>query len=172
MAMRWTVAVGSVLGVLGFGGVLASPAAAQSRVIVPIVIQAPRAGVPSTTGTSTVHVTTRSTSPQPGVTTTRVTVTNTTNAGRAVGFPPAIQTRSTVPVGTPSVLVTIDRRLGPDGSGAPGQTRVIVSDVSQSGRAVGGPPALSMLSTAGRGQETFIITSEAPIDAPIVILAP
>ena len=172
MAMRWTVAVGSVLGVLGFGGVLASPAAAQSRVIVPIVIQAPRAGVPSTTGTSTVHVTTRSTSPQPGVTTTRVTVTNTTGSGGTVGGPTAIQTLTTVPPGTPSVLVTVDRRLGPSGPGAPGQTRVIVSDVSQSGRVVGGAPASSLLRTAGPGQQTLIITSEAPIDAPIVILAP
>jgi hypothetical protein len=170
--MRWTRVVTSVLGVLGLGAIPSGPATAQSRVIVPIVIQAPRAGAPSATGTPTVRVTTRTTSPQPGVTATRVTVTNTTGAGRAVGVAPTTQTRTTVPVGTPSVLVTVDRRAGPDGSGTPGQTRVTVRDVSQSGRTLGGPPAISMLQAAGRGQETFIITSEAPIDAPIVILAP
>ena len=169
--MRWTMVVASVLGALGFAGIPAGRAAAQSRVIVPIVIQAPRTGSAST-GTPTVRATTRTTSPQPGVTATQVTVTNTTGAGRTVGLPRATQTLTTVPVGTPSVLVTVDRRLGPDGSGAPGQTRVTVRDVSQSGRVLGGPPAASLLQGAGSGQQTFIITSEAPIDAPIVILAP
>jgi hypothetical protein len=170
--MSRTMVVVSMLGALGLGAIPAGRAAAQSRVVVPIVIQAPRAGSPAPTGPTTLRTTTRTTSPQPGVTTTRVTVTNTTGSGRAVGGPPATQTLSTVPPGTPSVLVTVDRRLGPDGSGAPGQTRVIVRDVSQSGRTLGGPAPVSTLSTAGRGQETFIITSEAPIDAPIVILAP
>jgi hypothetical protein len=117
-------------------------------------------------------VTTRSTSIQPGVTATRVTVTNTTGAGRTVGAPPPTQTLSTVPPGTPSVLVTVDRRLAPKGNGALGQTQVTVRDVSQSEGVLGGPPPLSRLQSAGRGQQTFIITSEAPIDAPIVILAP
>jgi hypothetical protein len=162
----------SMLGALGLGAIPAGWAAAQSRVIVPIVIQAPRANSPAPTGPTTLRTTTRTTSPQPGVTATRVTVTNTTGSGQVIGGPPAMQTLSTVPPGTPSVLVTVDRRLGPDGSGASGQTRVIVRDVSQSGRTLGGPAPVSTLSAAGRGQETLIITSEAPIDAPIVILAP
>jgi hypothetical protein len=170
--MRWTMVVVSGLGALGLGAILAVPAAAQSRVIVPIVIQAPRAGSPSGTRPTNVRVTTQTKSVQPGVTATRVTVTNTTDAGRTVGLPPATQTRSMVPVGTPSVLVTVDRRLGPNAAGTPGETRVIVSDVSQSVVTVGGPPVVSMGQVAGRGQQTFIITSEAPIDAPIVILAP
>lgn len=173
--MRGTIVVASVLGVLGLSGIPAAPAVAQSRVIVPIVIQAPRVAAPPATGTPTVHVTTRTTMPQPGVTSTNVTVTNTTGAGRAVGFPPAVQTMRTVPIGTPSVQVTVDRRLGPPGpagSGVPGQTQITVQDVSQSGRAVGGPAPVSVFQSAGPGQQTFIITSEAPIDAPIVILAP
>ena len=170
--MRRAMVVASVLGVLGAVGIPAASAWAQSRVIVPIVIQAPPAGVPSATGTQTLRVTTRSTSPQPGVTATRVTVTNTTGAGQTVGAPSPTQTLSTVPLGTPSVLVTVDRRLAPAGSGALGQTRVTVSDVSQSGQLLGGRPPVSLLQGAGRGQQTFIITSEAPIDAPIVILAP
>jgi hypothetical protein len=169
--MRRAVVVASVFGAVGLAGLPAAPASAQSRVIVPIVIQAPRASVPST-GTPTVTVTTRSTSLQPGVTATRVTVTNTTGAGRTVGAPSPTQTLSTVPPGTPSVLVTVDRRLAPNRSGALGQTQVTVRDVSQSGQVLGGTPPVSLLQTAGRGQQTFIITSEAPIDAPIVILGP
>jgi hypothetical protein len=79
---------------------------------------------------------------------------------------------TTVRAGTPSVLVTVDRRLGPDGSGAPGRTRVTVEDVSHSNRAVGFPAPVSTQRTVGPGHQTLIITSEAPIDAPIVILAP
>ena len=169
--MRWTMVVASGLGVLGLVGILAGPALAQSRVIVPIVIQVPRTTSPSA-GTPSVHVTTQTMSPQPGVTATRITVQDTTGAVRAVGLRPPIQTMSTVRSGTPSVLVTIDRRLGPKGTGTPGETQIIVNDVSQSVGTLGGPPAVSTSRTAGRGQQTFIITSEAPIDAPIVILAP
>jgi hypothetical protein len=168
--MRWTIVVASGLGVLGLVGILAGPALAQSRVILPIVIQAPRTTSPSA-ATPSVHVTTQTTSPQPGVTATRITVENTTGAGRAVGLPPTIQTMTGGGAGTRSVLVTIDRRLGPKGTGTPGQTEVTVSDISHSGRAVGGP-AVSAFQGASRGQQMFIITSDAPIDAPIVILAP
>ena len=66
----------------------------------------------------------------------------------------------------------MDRRRGPDGTGAPGQTRVTVEDVSRANRVVGGPAPASVYRAANRGDQTLIITSEAPIDAPIVILAP
>jgi len=170
--MRRGMVVASVLAGLGLAGPPAGPAAAQSRVIVPIVIQTQRAAPVQAARTPSVQVTTRTVSPQPGVTTTRVTVRDTTGAGRSVGLSPASRTMATVPAGTPSVLVTVDRRRGLDGSGAPGRTRVTVEDVSHSNRALGGPAPVSILRAAGLGQETLIITSEAPIDAPIVILAP
>lgn len=170
--MRRTMVVASLLAGLGLTGALAEPAAAQSRVIVPIVIQSPRPAPSPVARTPSIHVTTRTTSPQPGVTTTRVTVRDTTGAGRTIGLPPARQTMSAVRSGTPSVLVTVDQRRGPDGTGAPGQTRVTVEDVSHSNRAVGGPAPVSVQAGAGVGQQTLIVTSEAPIDAPIVILTP
>ena len=169
--MKWTMVVASGLGALGLVGTPTGPAVAQSRVIVPIVIQAPRPATPSV-GRSSVHVTTQTTSPQPGVTATRITVRNTTGAAQSVRQAPAIQTGTVVRSGTPSILVTVDRRLGPNGTGTPGETRVIVRDVSHSVGTVGGPPVVSMEQAAGRGQQTFVITSDAPIDAPIVILAP
>jgi hypothetical protein len=164
--------VASVLAGLGLTGTPVGPAAAQSRVIVPIVIQTPRAASPQSTRTPSIHVTTRTASPQPGVTTTRVTVRDSTGAGRSVGLSPVGRTMATVPAGTPSVLITVDRRLGPDGTGAPGRTRVTVEDVSHSNRVLGGPAPVSIQRAAGLGHQTLIITSEAPIDAPIVILAP
>jgi hypothetical protein len=164
--------VASMLAGLGLTGAPPGPAAAQSRVIVPIVIQAPRAAAPQSSGTASVHVTTRTTSSRPGVTTTRVTVRDSTGAGRTVGPSPASRTLATIPAGTPSVLVTVDRRREPDGTGAPGQTRVTVEDVSRSNRVLGGPAPVSVHRAASIGDQTVIITSEAPIDVPIVILAP
>jgi hypothetical protein len=168
---RAAVAVGVFAG-LGLSGTAASPAVAQSRVIVPIVIQAPRAPTASSASTPSLRVTTRTTSPQPGVTATRVTVGETRGFLRAVGLVPTTRTLATVPAGTPSVLVTVDRRLGPDGTGSPGRTRVTVKDVSESNRTVGGPAPLSFQRGAGPRHTTLIITSDAPIDAPIVILSP
>ena len=171
--MRRTIVAAGILTSVALTGPAIVPAAAQSRVVVvPIVIQAPRPGASSPSRTQTTHVTTRTASPQPGVTTTRVTVSDTTGAGRTVGMSPAAKTLGTVSPGTPSVLVTVDRRLAPDGSGASGRTKIIVEDVSQSNRTVGGPAPVSAVRTASPGQQTLIITSEAPIDAPIVILAP
>ena len=71
-----TVVVGVLAGV-GLAGLLVGPVTAQSRVVVPIIIQAPRASAPSA-GSSSVQVTTRTVSPQPGVTGTQVTVRDTT----------------------------------------------------------------------------------------------
>ena len=170
--MRRTIVAAGILTSVALAGPAIVPAAAQSRVVVPIVIHAPRPGASSPSRTQTTHVTTRTASPQPGVTTTRVTVSDTTGAGRTVGMSTAAKTLGTVSPGSPSVLVTVDRRLAPDGSGASGRTKIIVEDVSQSNRTVGGPAPVSAVRTASPGQQTLIITSETPIDAPIVILAP
>ena len=170
--MRRAMIVASAIAGLGLAGIPTGPATAQSRVIVPIVIQAPPPASARSTGTPSVQVTTRTASPQPGVTTTRVTVRDTTGAGRTVDLPPATGVMTTVPAGTSSVLITVDRRLGPDGTGTPGRARVTVEDVSRSNRTLGGPVPVSIERTAGLGRQTLIITSEAPIDAPIVILAP
>jgi hypothetical protein len=89
-----------------------------------------------------------------------------------VGLAPTTRTLATVPAGTPSVLVTVDRRFGPAGAGTVGRTRVTVEDVSESNRAVGAAAPLSVQRGAGRGHATLIVTSDAPIDAPIVILGP
>jgi len=170
--MKRMVVGASILTSLALAGVAPAPAAAQSRVVVPIIIQAPRPAATSPSRTQSIHVTTRTASPQPGVTTSRVTVRDTTGAGRTVGMSAGAKTLGSVSAGTPSVLVTVDRRLEPDGSGAPGRTKILVEDVSQSNRTLGGPAPVSALRTASPGQQTLIITSEAPIDAPIVILAP
>jgi len=170
--MKRMVVGASILTSLALAGVAPAPAAAQSRVVVPIIIQAPRPAATAPSRTQSIHVTTRTASPQPGVTTSRVTVRDTTGAGRTVGMSAGAKTLGSVSPGTPSVLVTVDRRLEPDGSGAPGRTKIIVEDVSQSNRTLGGPAPVSALRTASPGQQTLIITSEAPIDAPIVILAP
>ena len=76
---------------------------------------------------------------------------------------------------TPSVLVTVRPAVaGRTEPAPPGSRRgVTVEDVSHSNRLLGGPAPVSV--QRGRpdvGQQTLIITSEAPIDAPIVILAP
>jgi hypothetical protein len=165
--------VASVLGVLSLGAFPAGPAAAQSHVVVPIVIRAPRASVPSTTGTPTVKVTTQTTSPRVDVTATRVTVTNTTGAPQTVGTPPGTRVDAIVPSGTRSVLITVDRSRIPNGTGAPRETRVTIRDVSHSVGAAGGRAGGSVRGVdSAQGGPTLIITSEAPIDAPIVILAP
>ena len=170
--MKRMVVGASILTSLALAGVAPAPAAAQSRVVVPIIIQAPRPAATAPSRTQSIHVTTRTASPQPGVTTSRVTVRDTTGAGRTVGMSAGAKTLGSVSADTPSVLVTVDRRLEPDGSGAPGRTKILVEDVSQSNRTLGGPAPVSALRTASPGQQTLIITSEAPIDAPIVILAP
>jgi hypothetical protein len=76
-----------------------------------------------------------------------------------------------VPVGTPSLAVTVDRSLGLAGQGTPGVTRVTTEDVSRAGRVTGGAWPASSLRAAGPGQQTLTITGEAPIDTPIVILS-
>ena len=170
--MKRMVASASILTSLAMAVVASAPADAQSRVVVPIIIQAPRPAAAAPSRTQSIHVTTRTTSPQPGVTTSRVTVRDTTGAGRTVGMSAGAKTLGSVSADTPSVLVTVDRRLEPDGSGAPGRTKIIVEDVSQSNRTLGGPAPVSALRTASPGQQTLIITSEATIEATILILVP
>jgi hypothetical protein len=220
--MKRMMATLSVLVGLGLVAPSLEPVAAQTRVVVPIVIQAPRAApvrssAPSTSvlvttrsgpsqpgttstritvrdttgagrvlggsptartlatapiGTSSVLVTTRSGPSQPGTTSTRITVRDTTGAGRVLGGSPTAPTLGTVPVGTPSALVTVDRQPGLPGTDVPGRTRVTVTDVSRAGRVLGGPVSASSLQMAGSGQQSWTITSDGPIDAPIVILGP
>jgi hypothetical protein len=168
---RWARALATVLAGLGLAGAAPGLALAQSHAIVPIVIRVQRAATPASAAPSTA-VTVRTASPQPGVTVSRVTVRDTTGAGRAVGLSSATPALTTVPLGTPSVLIRTERRPAPDGTGTADRTRVTVEDVSASNRAAGGPAPLTLLGTAGRGRQTLIVTSDAPIDAPIVILAP
>jgi hypothetical protein len=167
--MRRTTVVASVLAGLGLAGVPAEPVAAQSRVVVPIIIQQPRSAPPRAAGPPSLHVTTRTGSPQPGVTTTRVTVADTTGAGRTLGLAPPVRALATVPLGTPSVLIRVDRQPAPI-VGAAGRTRVTVEDVSGADRTLGGPAPETVQAAAGHGRQTVTITSDAPIDVPIVIL--
>jgi hypothetical protein len=211
--------VAAVLAALGLVGSPAEPVAAQTRVVVPIVIPAPRPAAPRASAPTSVHVTTRTRSPQPGVTSTRVTVQDTSGAGRNLGASPTAPTLTTVPaatsslqvttrtaspqpgvtatrimvrdpsragrdlgvsptarmlttvpLGTPSTLVTVESPVGPDGTPAAGRTRVIVDDVTAAGRVLGSSPPASSLRTAGPGRQTWTITSDEPIDTPIVIL--
>ena len=109
--MKRMVVGASILTSLALAGVAPAPAAAQSRVVVPIIIQAPRPAATAPSRTQSIHVTTRTASPQPGVTTSRVTVRDTTGAGRTVGMSAGAKTLGSVSADTPSVLVTVDRRL-------------------------------------------------------------
>jgi len=222
---RRTIVASGFLG-LGLAGVVAAPVAAQTRVAVPIVIHVPRAGVPRTTAPS-VSVTTQTTSPHPGVTTTRITVQDTT--GRLLGVSPRSDTAGTSS-GTTTTRITVQdttgRLLGvsprsrmaatptesmaaPSGATA---TRITIQDTT--GRVLGASPASGMLAPtpsstssvrigvnrgslrpagaedlpgavgnpglhtpfaleAGSGaRRTVTITSDAPIDTPIVIVGP
>ncbi len=220
VVMKRMAAMVSALVGLGLVGSAPEPVAAQTRVVVPIVIQVPRAAPPrASTPSSSVTVTTRTQPSPPGTTATRITVRDTSGAGRDLSASPTARTQATAASGTSSVLVrtqtqpsppgttatritvrdtsgaardlsasptarthatassgtssvlvTVDRPLGPAGPGTPGQTRVTVEDVSRAARALGGPVATSSQRTAGLGQQTWTITSDAPIAAPIVIL--
>ena len=215
--MRRTTVVAIVLTGVGLPGMSATPAAAQTRVVVPIIVRvspspapssllittrtaSPRPGVTTTrvtvrdtsgavqgqsvsptvrplatvpVGAPSLQVTTRTISPRPGQTMTRVTVRDTTGAGRSVGFFPATGLIAAAPASTPSVPVTVDPPLEPDGTGDAVRTRAtVVEDVWPSSRVLGSPVPVSLLPGAGPGQQTVLIMSEAPINAPIVILAP
>jgi hypothetical protein len=51
-------------------------------------------------------------------------------------------------------------------------TEVTVSDVSQANRVLGGPAPIAVQRAAGLGRQTLTITSEGPIETPIVIVGP
>jgi hypothetical protein len=91
---------------------------------------------------------------------------------RSVGTPGVTGQLGTARLGTQLVLVTVDPRGGPGGAGATGMTRMTVEDVSHANRTLGGPAPVATLGAASLARQTVTITSEAPIDAPIVILTP
>ena len=226
--MKWTMVAASGLGALGLGGLLAGPVAAQSRLIVPIVIQVPRAAAPGAPLPS-VTITTRTGSAPSGRSTTQITVQDATGAasispvagsapsgrsttqitvqdatGAASIFPVAGSApsgRSTTQMavqGTTGAvrdtgaasrgLSAIGRTqasapglgglLGPRGTprtGASrpgsGTTEIRVEDTTGAVHDVRSPFTSFRDQTGISGQQTLVITSEAPIDAPIVILA-
>ena len=153
--MRRVAVVAGILGSLGLTSPAVAPAVAQVRVVVPIVIQAPRA--PSTRGStpSSVHVTTRRTSPQPGVTTTRIIVRDTSGASRNLSVLPGTRTLATAPIGATSLQVTTRTE-----SLQPGvtTTRVTVRDTSGAGRDLGVPPTARTLATVPVGTPSLVVT--------------
>jgi hypothetical protein len=139
--MRQRTAVVGVLAGVGLAGFSVEPVMAQSRVVVPIIVQQPRSA-PSTPARTSIQVTTQTVSPRPGVTQTRVTVRDTTgirgfaSPGSSVGLnprgaPPAPRTDS------PAVIV---------------------------------PFPVTLQAAPGVDRQSVIITSEGPIDAPIIVL--
>jgi hypothetical protein len=218
MTRRTTIATSLILG-LGLAGLSEGQAGAQTRVIVPIVIQAPRTAAPPA-----VQITTRTVSPQPGVTRTDVTVQNTTgvqgfsSAGRS--RLQAGETRVTVQDATGVLGFSNTRRS----TLQPGESRVTVRDTTgvsgfASNRSSMPPPGGTVthltlqdktgtsgfasarlralppttpapgplpapgdggsslvvpfpvtLGPAVGGSQSLTITTEGPIDAPIVIL--
>ena len=96
-------------------------------------------------------------------------------AGASVSSPATPDRWRPVPAGThrsvsghgrPAPRAGRNRRPGPDA----GDRRRTSRDSNRDARAA--PAPVSIQRAAGLGQQTLIITSEAPIDAPIVILAP
>jgi hypothetical protein len=191
--MRQRTAVVGVLAGVGLAGFSVEPVMAQSRVVVPIIVQQPRSA-PSTPARTSIQVTTQTVSPRPGVTQTRVTVRDTTGIrGHA----------SSVPTGlSPGVTrVTVRDTTGIRGHASsvptglsPGATQVTVRDTTgirgfaSPGSSVGlnprgAPPAprtdspavivpfpVTLQAAPGVDRQSVIITSEGPIDAPIIVL--
>ncbi|HEY7601906.1 MAG TPA: hypothetical protein VIB60_05325 [Methylomirabilota bacterium] len=219
---RETVVLSVVMG-LGLGGLSAIPAPAQTRVVVPIIVRSPSLGA-AASGRPSVQVTTRTVSPQPGVTQTQVTVRNTTGvrgySGPASPSQPGVSqviVRDTTgfrgysghtPAPQPGVTRVIIRdTTGFSGYSSghamapqPGVTHVTVRDTTgtagflsspapasrrPAGRYPGTPepPAVDGGATVlvpfpvtlrpgfGGASRSLVITSDAPIDAPIVFLA-
>ncbi len=163
---------------------LATPLAAQTRVIVPIIVSRPGAaavrglstGQAATTLAPAVAVTTRSVSPAPGVTATEVTVHDATGAVRATNLPPAAVTGATQPAGARTLLIRVERQPAPGVDGSAGQTatRVIVRDGTGALRAVGPAPIQNQAAASG-ATGTVTITGDAgagdaSLETPIVIL--
>jgi len=140
---RWGTIVTSLIVGLGLAGLLPGPLGAQTRLVVPIVIQGMRSASPPAAAPS-IQITTRTLSPQPGVTRTEVTVRDTT------GFHGFSGMRSSLRPG--ETRVTVQDATGVHGfSGVrrnpaqPGEARVTVQDTTglsgfSSGRSRGLPP--------------------------------
>ena len=218
VAMKWTMVAASGVGALGLGGLLAGPVAAQSRLIVPIVIQVPRTAAQPGAQPPSVIITTRTGSAPSGVSTTQITVQDATGAVRDASAPPRAgsgrpgvsttqitvqdttgavrdasnasrgvsaigRTQASSPsLGASSTQITVQSTtgglLGPRGTprtGASrpgsGTTEIRVEDTTGAVHDVRSPFTSFRDQTGISGQQTFVITSEAPIDAPIVILA-
>jgi hypothetical protein len=128
--MRGAVTVTSVIVGLALGGLPPTPASAQTRVIVPIVIRQPGTVAPAAAARTSVEVTTRTVSPQAGVTRTDVRIRDTTGvAGYASG-----RTQTAEPGVS---RVTIRDTTGVAGYGStrphspqPGVTRVTIRDTT------------------------------------------
>jgi hypothetical protein len=185
---------------LALAGLPAGPVLAQTRVVVPIVIQAPRVASPQAAPTS-VQITTRTVSPRTGGTRTEVTVQDTTGVH---GFsrvsrsaPPSGETRVTVQDTTgvrgfssrrPSVLspgattthVTVQDTTGVQGFSSvrsgplPGATMTPgqLPAAGDAGSTVVVPFPVTLRPVTAGSLQSLTITTEGPIDAPIVILAP
>jgi hypothetical protein len=219
---RETIAVSVVMG-LGLGWLPAAPVSAQTRVVVPIIVRQPSLGVAAPARTS-VQVTTRTSSPQAGVTRTQVTVRDTTGfsgySGHALAPQPGV-TRVIIK-DTTGFSGYSGHALAPQ----PGVTRVIIMDTTgfsgySSGHALAPQPGMTHLTVKdttgfrgflsghaaarpqtagghpgsqgspviddgatvvvpfpvtlrpafGGASRSLVITSDAPIDAPIIILA-
>ncbi len=217
--MKRETAVLSVVMGLGLAGVSVISASGQTRVVVPIIVRQPSLG--AAPARTSVQVTTRTSSPQSGVTQTQVTVRDTTgirgySGSVPTGLPPGatqVTVRDTtgirgysgsVPSGLPpgTTQVTVRDTTGIRGySGSvpaglpPGTTQVTVRDTTgvrgfaPPGSRVGvnpgsGPSApradgpavivpfpVTRQAAAGGDLQSVIITSEGPIDFPIIILA-
>jgi hypothetical protein len=113
-------AVAVLMASVGLVAMSAEAARAQARVVVPISIPAPPAGSTLIARPPSVTVTTRTASPQPGVTTTPVTVRDTTGAMRSVGTRgvtsqlgtaslarQTVTITSTAPIDAPIVILTL-----------------------------------------------------------------
>jgi hypothetical protein len=199
MRTRVKLWAGMVVG-LALSGIPSAPAWAQARaVVVPIVIQAPRPAVAPSARIPSVSVTSRTLSPAPGLTTTRVTVENTT--GRALGVLPPSRVGARDPAPAPpmaavalppsvtrSRITLQDTTVGapripgrggvPVGVGGLAGTAVPVGGVGPVGAAVtgAGVPGRAPVTVeitqwqTGLGRQHVSITTDGPIDAPIVIL--
>jgi hypothetical protein len=139
--MRRAALVTSVIAGLGLAGLPSAPASAQGRVVVPIIIRQPGFAASPSAPTS-VQVTTRTVSPQPGVTRTDVRIQDTTGvagyaSGRAGTREPGVS-RVTIQ----DTTGVAGYATGRSSSSQPGVTRVTIQDTTGvAGYASGRPPA-------------------------------
>jgi hypothetical protein len=175
-------AAGTLLAV-GAAVVLAGPAVAQSRVVVPILVprpgapagrpagvHAPARAVAGPARDASVVVTTERATPRPGVTETRVTVRDAPGAVRLGGGPAPVVTRGSVSRDAQSVLIRVERTPVPASGGAPVTTRITVRDVTGAVRDAG-PPPVDARAAASAGTRTVTVVGDTPVETPIVILA-